>query len=98
MILKQYYLGCLAHASYLVGDEASSTAIIVDPQRDIQQYVADAEKFGLRIRHVFLTHFHADFVAGHLELRDRCNEIIHLGSRAPRASSFVAMQDAPPPH
>src|ERR1041385_8777469 len=72
MILKQYYLGCLAHASYLLGDEASSTAIIVDPQRDIQQYLADAEKFGLQIRHVFLTHFHADFVAGHLELRDRC--------------------------
>ena len=42
MILKQYYLGCLAHASYLLGDEASSTAIIVDPQRDIQQYLADA--------------------------------------------------------
>ena len=46
MILKQYYLGCLAHASYLLGDEASSTAIIVDPQRDIQQYLADAEKSG----------------------------------------------------
>jgi hydroxyacylglutathione hydrolase len=82
MILKQYYLGCLAHASYLLGDEASSTAIIVDPQRDIQQYLADAEQFGLQIRHVFLTHFHADFVAGHLELRDRCGATIHLGSRA----------------
>ena len=45
MILKQYYLGCLAHASYLLGDEATSTAIIVDPQRDIHQYLADAEKF-----------------------------------------------------
>jgi hypothetical protein len=55
MILKQYYLGCLAHASYLIGDEASATAIIVDPQRDIQQYLADAEKSGLQIRHVFLT-------------------------------------------
>src|ERR1700692_3174337 len=76
MILKQYYLGCLAHASYLLGDESSSTAIIVDPQRDIQQYLADAEKFGLQIRHVFLTHFHADFVAGHLELRDRCGATI----------------------
>src|SRR5438477_343413 len=54
MILKQYYLGCLAHASYLLGDEASSTAIIVDPQRDIQQYLADAEKLGLQIRHVSL--------------------------------------------
>ncbi len=70
MILKQYYLGCLAHASYLLGDEASSTAIIVDPQRDIQQYLADAEKLDLQIRHVFLTHFHADFVAGHILVLD----------------------------
>ena len=93
MILKQYYLGCLAHASYLLGDEASSTAIIVDPQRDIQQYVADAEKLGLQIRHVFLTHFHADFVAGHLELRDRCGASIHLGSRAHAEYTFVAMND-----
>jgi hydroxyacylglutathione hydrolase len=93
MILKQYYLGCLAHASYLLGDEASSTAIIVDPQRDIQQYLADAEKFGLHIRHVFLTHFHADFVAGHLELRDRCGATIRLGSRARAEYAFVAMED-----
>ena len=93
MILKQYYLGCLAHASYLLGDEASSTAVIVDPQRDIQQYLADAEKAGLQIRHVFLTHFHADFVAGHLELRDRCGATIHLGSRAQAEYGFVAMKD-----
>jgi hypothetical protein len=50
MILKQYYLGCLAHASYLLGDEASSTAVIVDPQREVHQYLADAEKFGFEIR------------------------------------------------
>lgn len=93
MILKQYYLGCLAHASYLLGDEASSTAIIVDPQRDIQQYLADAGKFGLQIRHVFLTHFHADFVAGHLELRDRCGATIRLGSRAQAEYAFVGMKD-----
>jgi hydroxyacylglutathione hydrolase len=93
MILKQYYLGCLAHASYLLGDEASSTAIIVDPQRDIQQYLGDAEKLGLQIRHVFLTHFHADFVAGHLELRNRCGATIHLGSRAQAEYTFVAMKD-----
>jgi hydroxyacylglutathione hydrolase len=93
MILKQYYLGCLAHASYLLGDEASSTAVIVDPQRDIQQYLADAEKFGLHIRHVFLTHFHADFVAGHLELRDRCGATIHLGSPAQAEYAFAAMKD-----
>ena len=93
MILKQYYLSCLAHASYLLGDEASSTAIIVDPQRDIQHYVADAEKFGLQIRGVFLTHFHADFVAGHLELRDRCGATIHLGARAQAEYAFVPMKN-----
>src|SRR6201998_4348421 len=94
MILKQYYLGCLAHASYLLGDEQSSSAIIVDPQRDIQQYLADAEALGLQIRHVFLSHFHADFVAGHLELRDRCGATIHLGSRAEAEYKFVVMKDA----
>jgi rhodanese-related sulfurtransferase/glyoxylase-like metal-dependent hydrolase (beta-lactamase superfamily II) len=93
MILKQYYLGCLAHASYLLGDEASFSAIIVDPQRDIGQYLADTEKLGLQIRDVFLTHFHADFIAGHLELRDRCGATIRLGSRAKAEYAFVAMQD-----
>jgi len=93
MILKQYYLGCLAHASYLLGDEASSTGIVVDPQRDIRKYLDDAEAFGLQIRHVFLTHFHADFVAGHLELRDHCRATIHLGSNAKAEYSFVAMKD-----
>jgi rhodanese-related sulfurtransferase/glyoxylase-like metal-dependent hydrolase (beta-lactamase superfamily II) len=93
MILKQYYLGCLAHASYLLGDEASATAIIVDPQRDIQQYLDGAEGLGLQIRHVFLSHFHADFVAGHLELRDRCGAAIHLGSRAQAEYKFIAMHD-----
>ena len=93
MILKQYYLGCLAHASYLLGDEESSTAIVVDPQRDIQQYLTDAEKAGLQIRHVFLTHFHADFVAGHLELRDRCGATIHLGARAQAEYAFTSMKD-----
>ncbi|MGD0131162.1 MAG: MBL fold metallo-hydrolase [Bryobacteraceae bacterium] len=93
MILKQYYLGCLAHASYLLGDQASSTAIVVDPQRDIQQYLADAASFGLQIRHVFLTHFHADFVAGHLELRDRCGATIRLGARAQAEYAFQPMKD-----
>jgi hydroxyacylglutathione hydrolase len=93
MILKQYYLGCLAHASYLLGDEESGTAVIVDPQRDVHQYIVDAEKFGLKIRHVFLTHFHADFVAGHLELRDACGATIHLGSRAEAEYAFLPMED-----
>lgn len=93
MFLKQYYLGCLAHASYLIADEASATAIVVDPQRDIQQYLADAERLGAQIRYVFLTHFHADFVAGHLELRDRCGAEIRLGARAQAEYKFVAMKD-----
>jgi rhodanese-related sulfurtransferase/glyoxylase-like metal-dependent hydrolase (beta-lactamase superfamily II) len=93
MILKQYYLSCLAHASYLLGDEASSTGVVVDPQRDIQQYLDDAQHFGLQIRHVFLTHFHADFVAGHLELRDRCGATIHLGARAKAEYAFTPMAD-----
>ena len=63
MILKQYYLGCLAHASYLVADEESRTAAVVDPQRDVDLYLSDAQACGVTIRHVLLTHFHADFVA-----------------------------------
>ena len=67
MILKQFYLNCLAHASYLIGDEETGTAAVVDPQRDIDGYLACATEHGLRIAHVFLTHFHADFIAGHLD-------------------------------
>ena len=93
MILKQYYLGCLAHASYLVADEANGTAAVVDPQRDIEQYLEDAAQAGCTIEHVFLTHFHADFVAGHLELRDRTGAAIHLGARAEAAYEFVSMAD-----
>lgn len=93
MILKQYFLACLAHASYLIGDESSGVAVVVDPQRDIQQYLDDAAKHNLNIRHVFLTHFHADFVAGHLELRDRCDATIHLGARAQAEYAFVPMRN-----
>ena len=93
MILKQYYLNCLAHASYLIGDPSSGTAVVVDPQRDIDAYVADAEKAGLHIRHVFLTHFHADFLAGHLELRDRTGAKIHLGAKAQAEFAFTPMAD-----
>src|ERR1700722_10390530 len=93
MFLKQYYLGCLAHASYLIADEASASAIVVDPQRDIQQYLDDVEQLGVQILHVFLTHFHADFIAGHLELRDRCGADIRLGARAQAEYKFVAMKD-----
>jgi hydroxyacylglutathione hydrolase len=93
MILKQYYLGCLAHASYLVADEESGEAAVIDPQRDVDQYVEDARTLGCRITHVFLTHFHADFVAGHLELRDREHATIHLGARASAEFAFTPMAD-----
>src|SRR5947208_6540286 len=93
MIIEQFYLNCLAHASYLIADEETRMAAVVDPQRDIDRYVAFASERGLTIRHVFLTHFHADFVAGHLELRDRCPATIHLGSRAHAEYAFVAMKD-----
>lgn len=93
MILKQYFLGCLAHASYLVGDEASGIAAVVDPQRDIDHYLADAERQGLHIRHVLLTHFHADFLAGHLELRERAGAEIHLGARAQAEYPFTPLAD-----
>jgi glyoxylase-like metal-dependent hydrolase (beta-lactamase superfamily II)/rhodanese-related sulfurtransferase len=93
MVLEQYYLGCLAHASYLIADEASGLAAVVDPQRDVEQYLDEAARLGCRIAHVFLTHFHADFVAGHLELRERTGASIHLGARAEAEYPFVAMGD-----
>jgi hydroxyacylglutathione hydrolase len=93
MILHQFYLNCLAHASYFVGDERSGVAVVVDPQRDIQQYVTLAEERGLRIAHVILTHFHADFIAGHLELRDRVGARIYLGASAKAEYPFTPLAD-----
>jgi len=68
MKFTQYYLECLSHASYLIGDESTGTAVVIDPQRDIAEYLADAEANGLTITMVIETHFHADFLSGHLEL------------------------------
>jgi hydroxyacylglutathione hydrolase len=93
MIFRQYYLGCLAHASYLIGDEGSRVAAVVDPQRDVEQYLLDARRLDVRIRHVFLTHLHADFVAGHVELRERENATIHLGARAAAEYPFRPARD-----
>jgi hydroxyacylglutathione hydrolase len=93
MILHQFYLQCLAHASYLVADEQTRTAAIVDPQRDIDRYVSFAEAHNLRIAHVLLTHLHADFVAGHLELRDRVGATIYLGAAAKAEYSFTPLHD-----
>ena len=93
MILKQFYLNCLAHASYLIGDEQSRTAAVVDPQRDIDQYLSLAREHSLDIKHVFLTHFHADFIAGHLELRDRTGATIYLGAAARAEYAFTPVRD-----
>jgi glyoxylase-like metal-dependent hydrolase (beta-lactamase superfamily II)/rhodanese-related sulfurtransferase len=93
MLLKQYYLGCLAHASYLIADAQTATAVVVDPQRDIDQYLDDATTHGVHIRYVFLTHFHADFLAGHLELRERVGATICLGAQARADFPFRAFRD-----
>ena len=93
MIFKQFYLPCLAHASYLIGDEATGTAAVVDPQRDTDQYLAFSREHGLQIKHVFLTHLHADFVAGHVELRDRAGAAIYLGAAAKAGYAFTALRD-----
>ena len=93
MILKQFYLPCLAHASYMVGDEGTGTAAVVDPQRDIDQYISFAAEHALKIKHVLLTHLHADFVAGHLELRDRAGAQIYLGAAAKASYAFTPLRD-----
>jgi len=93
VILEQFYLGCLAHASYLIGDERTRTAAVVDPRRDVDEYVAFAAAHGLTIAHVLLTHFHADFIAGHLELRDRTGAAIYLGAAAKAEYRFTPLAD-----
>jgi len=74
---EQFYLGCLAHASYLLASEGE--AVVVDPQRDVDMYLKAAEQHGLRIRHIFETHLHADFVSGHQELAARTGAKIYIG-------------------
>jgi hydroxyacylglutathione hydrolase len=93
VILHQFYLNCLAHASYIIGDEQTRIAAVVDPQRDVDRYLAFAAEHGLQIRHVFLTHLHADFVAGHLELRDRLGARIYLGAAAKTEYRFTPLRD-----
>jgi hydroxyacylglutathione hydrolase len=82
MKFTQYYLDCLSQASYLIGDEASGRAVVVDPRRDIDEYVRDAESAGMKIELVIETHFHADFVSGHLELAAATGAEIALSSVA----------------
>ena len=82
MIFHQYYLDCLSQASYLIGDETTGRAVIVDPRRDIDQYVLDAEDNDLTIELVLETHFHADFLSGHLELAAATGAAIGYSSKA----------------
>ena len=82
MIFTQHYLGCLSHASYLVGDETSGRAVIVDPRRDVGVYLDEAAAAGLTIERVIETHLHADFLSGHLELAARTGAVISYGRAA----------------
>ena len=82
MFFAQYYLDCLSQASYLVGDEKSGKAVVVDPRRDIEEYLTEAEANGLTIVGVINTHFHADFVSGHLELAKATGAWIGYGRAA----------------
>ena len=93
MIFKQFYLNCLAHASYLIGDEQTGTAAVVDPQRDVERYLEFAAEQKVQIKHVILTHLHADFIAGHLELRDRAGATIYLGAKAQAEYRFTPLGD-----
>jgi glyoxylase-like metal-dependent hydrolase (beta-lactamase superfamily II)/rhodanese-related sulfurtransferase len=91
MYFKQFYLGCLAHASYLVGSDAE--AAVVDPQRDVEQYIAEASAQGLKIKYVVETHLHADFVSGHCELAARTGAQVVISRRAEAAFTHRAVSD-----
>jgi glyoxylase-like metal-dependent hydrolase (beta-lactamase superfamily II) len=77
VVVEQFFLGCLAHASYLVGSEG--VAAVIDPQRDVEIYIEAASQKGLYIQHIIETHLHADFVSGHRELAERTGARIYLG-------------------
>jgi len=89
----QHYLDCLSHASYLIGDEASGKAVVVDPRRDVAEYLADAEHHGLTIVGVINTHFHADFLAGHLEMAAATGAWIGYGAAATTEYPSRALAD-----
>src|SRR5699024_6887681 len=82
VFFQQYYLNCLSQASYLVGDETTGRAVVVDPRRDISDFLTDARAHGLNIEGIINTHFHADFVAGHLEMAHETGAWIGYGRRA----------------
>ncbi len=82
MIFRQHQLACLSLFSYLIGDETTGRAVVVDPQRDVSGYLAEAEQLGLRIERVIETHFHADFLSGHLELAAATGAVVSYGAGA----------------
>jgi hydroxyacylglutathione hydrolase len=88
---EQFYLGCLAHASYLLASDGE--AVVVDPQRDVDLYLKAAADQGFTIRHVFETHLHADFVSGHKELAARTGAKIYIGNQAGATFPHVAVGD-----
>ena len=91
MFFEQFYLTCLAHASYMIG--SGSEAAVIDPQRDVDLYLKVAEEQNLKIRHIFETHLHADFVSGHKELAARTGAQIYIGARAGAAFPHVPLSD-----
>ena len=91
MYFEQFYLGCLAHASYLFGSDGE--AAVVDPQRDVEIYIEAAQKQGLQIKHIFETHLHADFVSGHKELAARTGATIYIGQAADATFPHVGVSD-----
>ncbi|MCH2106138.1 MAG: MBL fold metallo-hydrolase [Planctomycetes bacterium] len=93
MILEQHYLACLSQASYLIGDADAGVAAVVDPRRDVEVYREAAAKHGVEIRHVLLTHFHADFLSGHLELAAETGATLHLGAAASAEFDFEPLAD-----
>ena len=88
MYFEQFYLGCLAHASYMIGSQG--VAAVVDPQRDVDVYLEAARANGLRIEHVIETHLHADFVSGHREFAARTGATIYVGAQAGAQFPHVA--------
>src|SRR5262249_43718426 len=91
MYFKQFYLACLAHASYLIGSEGE--AVVVDPQRDVDEYIKEAAANGLTIKYVIETHLHADFVSGHRELAARTGAQIIFGEKAGADLAHRAVRD-----
>jgi hydroxyacylglutathione hydrolase len=91
MYFEQFYLGCLAHASYLLASEGE--AVVVDPQRDVELYLKAAAEHGVTIRHIFESHLHADFVSGHRELAARTGAMIYMGGQAGATFPHVAVGD-----